>query len=527
MRKSLIAPLAFAGLVLALLAEQQAYAWSDTVGWMPDLAAGLGLLAAGIALLATARTRVPGLLLAGASFAWFVPDFAAVAPTDTRWLLERLSYLHRGPLLALALTLPTGRPRTRADRVAISTAWFTAILWPVWSSPTAALFAAAAFVAAAALRLERAETWTERSGARYGLLAAAILAGVIAAGAVDRLTGARGATDTLVVCYAVGILLTAAVLYAGARLFLPDVLAERAVLLERRGARLRDVLGELLGDPSFEVGFGGVDELLVTEDGTSFAPARATELTPVVAGDRQLALVAHAETTLADEQTRDAVVSAVGLSAERVRLQRELDGQVAAVAASRTRLAVAEDDERRRLAARLERSVDAVLVEVGSLIDRARRSGDSSEALRRAQLRLAEIHPELDRLIAGLTVADETELQRALHRLAVTVPFAVRLELDPPPLAAAAASALWFVCSESLANAAKHAAPDSVVITLGSAGDAARLEVRDDGRGGADPGGSGLAGLADRVAAVGGRLSVDSPPGAGTRVVALVPYPGG
>ena len=87
--------------------------------------------------------------------------------------------------------------------------------------------------------------------------------------------------------------------------------------------------------------------------------------------------------------------------------------------------------------------------------------------------------------------------------------------------------ALWFVCSESLANAAKHAAPDSVVITLGSAGDAARLEVRDDGRGGADPGGSGLAGLADRVAAVGGRLSVDSPPGAGTRVVALVPYPGG
>ena len=203
MRKSLIAPLAFAGLVLALLAEQQAYAWSDTVGWMPDLAAGLGLLAAGIALLATARTRVPGLLLAGASFAWFVPDFAAVAPTDTRWLLDRLSDLHRGPLLALALTLPTGRPCTRADRVAISTAWFTAILWPVWSSPTAALFAAAAFVAAAALRLERAGPGTERSGARYGLLAAAILAGVIAAGAVDR-PSVPVADRHLVVCYAVG-----------------------------------------------------------------------------------------------------------------------------------------------------------------------------------------------------------------------------------------------------------------------------------------------------------------------------------
>ena len=80
-----------------------------------------------------------------------------------------------------------------------------------------------------------------------------------------------------------------------------------------------------------------------------------------------------------------------------------------------------------------------------------------------------------------------------------------------------------FVVSEALANAAKHAGADRVAIDVRADGSGLCVQVADDGRGGADPAGSGLRGLADRVAAVGGELSVHSPRGGGTRVIATVP----
>ncbi|HJX43981.1 MAG TPA: ATP-binding protein, partial [Geodermatophilus sp.] len=81
----------------------------------------------------------------------------------------------------------------------------------------------------------------------------------------------------------------------------------------------------------------------------------------------------------------------------------------------------------------------------------------------------------------------------------------------------------YFVVSEALANAAKHAGATQVVVEVRETGDGLCVEVGDDGVGGADAGGSGLRGLADRVATLGGELSVRSPRGGGTRVVARVP----
>jgi signal transduction histidine kinase len=77
--------------------------------------------------------------------------------------------------------------------------------------------------------------------------------------------------------------------------------------------------------------------------------------------------------------------------------------------------------------------------------------------------------------------------------------------------------------SEALANAAKHAGANRVVVDVREDGDELRVQVSDDGAGGADASGSGLRGLADRVAALGGELSVRSPRGGGTRVIATVP----
>jgi signal transduction histidine kinase len=103
------------------------------------------------------------------------------------------------------------------------------------------------------------------------------------------------------------------------------------------------------------------------------------------------------------------------------------------------------------------------------------------------------------------------------------VPVSLHLELpeEPPPPVAAAA---YFVAAEALANVAKYAAATRVDLGAEAAGGQLRIEVADDGVGGADPAsGSGLRGLADRVAALGGRFDVCSPADEGTRVVAVLP----
>jgi signal transduction histidine kinase len=82
---------------------------------------------------------------------------------------------------------------------------------------------------------------------------------------------------------------------------------------------------------------------------------------------------------------------------------------------------------------------------------------------------------------------------------------------------------LWFVAAEALTNVAKHADASAASVVLTGVDGWAAMTCRDDGRGGADPSGGGLRGLADRVAAIGGRLDLDSEQGAGTTIEVVVP----
>jgi signal transduction histidine kinase len=84
-------------------------------------------------------------------------------------------------------------------------------------------------------------------------------------------------------------------------------------------------------------------------------------------------------------------------------------------------------------------------------------------------------------------------------------------------------AAFFYLCSEALANAVKYADATRIDITVRRVNGAMEAVISDDGRGGADPTGSGLQGLADRLATLNGRLRVKSPPGAGTTVTAVVP----
>ena len=108
------------------------------------------------------------------------------------------------------------------------------------------------------------------------------------------------------------------------------------------------------------------------------------------------------------------------------------------------------------------------------------------------------------------------------HRSPLPVTLDVTDERFPEPVEAAA----YFVVSEALANVARYAHAEGATVRIGAEDGVLAVEVRDDGVGGADEGaGTGLRGLADRVAALDGSFAVESPPGGGTRVLAEIPLP--
>ena len=115
-------------------------------------------------------------------------------------------------------------------------------------------------------------------------------------------------------------------------------------------------------------------------------------------------------------------------------------------------------------------------------------------------------------------------LGHALRELAARSRLKTRLDVTDERFEDQVETAAYFVASEALANAAKHARAGSVAIAATRRNGGLVVQVRDDGIGGAAPSeGSGLAGITDRIAALGGSVSVTSPPGEGTVIVAELP----
>jgi PAS domain S-box-containing protein len=198
---------------------------------------------------------------------------------------------------------------------------------------------------------------------------------------------------------------------------------------------------------------------------------------------------------------------------------------------SRARLVEAADAERRRLERNLHDGAQQRLVSLSLALRLAEARLDDPEAaaqvLQGAGKELSLALQELRELARGLHPAILTDrgLDAALESIAERSPVPVTLELDVDGrLPGAVEVAIFYVVSESLANVAKYSGAGSAVVRVAKNGERVRVEVADDGVGGADPAhGSGLRGLVDRVDAVDGRLAVDSPRGGGTRVVADLP----
>jgi signal transduction histidine kinase len=199
--------------------------------------------------------------------------------------------------------------------------------------------------------------------------------------------------------------------------------------------------------------------------------------------------------------------------------------------ASRARIVEAGDAERRRLERDLHDGAQSRLVALSLLLRAARKraSGDADlgELLDQAQAELQTSLEELRELARGIHPAVLTDrgLEPALEALTSRAPLPVTLEVEgedrlPEPVESAA----YFVVSEALTNVAKYAKATQATVAVRRLNGSVTVEVTDDGVGGADAtGGSGLRGLADRLAALDGTLALDSPAGHGTRLHAEIP----
>lgn len=300
-------------------------------------------------------------------------------------------------------------------------------------------------------------------------------------------------------------------------------------------ADLRQALARALGDPSLQLAFW-----LPGEHRYVGAEGRPIELPGADAGRSSTTIERNGEPVAAlihdpalehNAELVQSVCAAAGLALENERLQAELRARLVELQASRARLVQATDAERRRIERDLHDGTQQRLVSIamslGLLEPRLPVDGEAAPLVRETRQALAVALQELRELTHGLhpPLLSERGLADALEELCGRAALPTRLHADvdtrlPEPLEIAA----YFFASEAFTNAAKHSHASEVEVTASCTGGTLVVEVSDDGIGGASPaGGSGLRGLADRIEALGGTMTVVSPPGRGTSLRAAVP----
>ena len=302
---------------------------------------------------------------------------------------------------------------------------------------------------------------------------------------------------------------------------------------ERQPEDVQDVLRDVLGDPRLAVllrlpGADGYVDLA----GEPAAPPDAgpDRVIPLAARDSDVgAIVLGGVSSRALRRAREAAVELrlpIEVSRLRVELRRALDD----ARASRGRLVAAVTEERRRLERDLHDGAQQRIVAVGmrlrSIQGRHPAGDPTHEELDVAVAGLEAVVAELRRLAHGIRPSRlDDGLDVAIRDLVSDSPIPVTVRVDDVDAGEAVATTAYYVVAESLANTLKHAGATRAAVTIRQARERVTVEVTDDGRGGAGQGsapgggqGSGLTALRDRVAALGGRLAVESRAGAGTTV---------
>ena len=299
---------------------------------------------------------------------------------------------------------------------------------------------------------------------------------------------------------------------------------------------IRDALARALDDPTLDVAFW-------LPERREFVDAAGTPVNLGLDPDRRavtrlehegepLAALIHDPVLLEERELVDAAGAAARLALENARLQADMRAQLVKVQESRVRIVTAADDERRRIERDLHDGAQQRLVALALQLRSAQRQlgtrsgGDVDRLLERTVDELQVAVAELRELARGVHPAILTEdgLGAAVESLAGRTPIPVELDVTEERLPPQVEATAYFVTCEALANIVKHAGASKASIVARRENGLLRVEVEDDGVGGAQAQErSGLSGLADRVEALGGRLRIESPSGNGTVVVAEIP----
>lgn len=510
------------------------------------VAVGITYIVAGVVGWGLRPGNRSGQLLTAIGFAWFISLFGA-APEPWRTLARPFSDLYNVFAVWLFLAYPTGFLGSRGHRLTVAG---TALVLFVLDAGTlfglsVELVAASGIVIPLLVVALIIRRWLRSTPPARRVLWPVLLAGAITLLAVvlvqiPRL--ARAPSETIELARFVRTVVQGTVPIAFLLGLLRLRMARSAVgdLVVNLGdapapEHLRDQLTKALGDPSITVlRWSPTGRAFVDEAGRSVElprddPQRAVTLLEGKRGT--LAALVHDPALLQDPSLVGSVSAALRLAVENERLHEEVRAQLEEVRASRARIVAAGDAERRRVERDLHDGAQQQLLSVSLRLRLARsRTRDDPELDRALAATADELKVaigELRELARGIHPAILTEagLGPALQSLADRSPVPVDLDVSlAARLPQAAEAAAYFLVSEALANVAKHAEATKVEVRADSSGGSLRIEVADDGVGGADGlGGSGLRGISDRVAAVGGRLEVDSPSGGGTRVTAEIP----
>jgi signal transduction histidine kinase len=247
----------------------------------------------------------------------------------------------------------------------------------------------------------------------------------------------------------------------------------------------------------------------------------------MIAGIVMLPLVPYLMTLVAGTDAAVARALLAGGSAERLR------AELTAVSRSRARLADAFEAERRRIERDLHDGAQQKLVSLTMQLGLARLDlppgSPAAETVAAAHDQAKQLMAELRELIRGIQpqVLTDLGLPAALEELADSSPIPVTIDAHlESRLPGQIENTAYFTVAEALTNIAKHSGATSATVTARLHDEVLTIEVSDNGRGGADPGrGTGLTGLADRVAVAGGRMLMSSPPGGPTVLRVEVPCP--
>ena len=503
-----------AGLALAVAAESVTYLPEDPGLAAADATVGLAYLGLGAIAWQRRPSSRSGLLMAATGVAWFAGSFAAAAV-----------FLHRGPLVHLLVGYPRGRLRSRLQLVVVAAAYVDGAVSPLARQDlvTVALsLTVFVTVLAGFLRTGGAER-RARAAALAAASAVALCLGLGAAGRIAEV----GAAVAWLWAYQGVLVLVAVGLFADLLWGRWTQAAITGLVVDLGAAdeagTLRAKLAHAVGDPSLMVAYWlpGLDGY-VDEAGRPVelaAVGTSQTVTHLRDGDQEIGALVHDTAVLDDPDLVRAVAAAASVAVANARLQAEVRARVSEVEGSRRRIVEAGDAERRRLERELREGAQRRLARVAELLtDRRPLVTDLQRELQAARAALTDfargVHPR---------TLTETGLAAALAELSGHSPVPVQTRVPEERLPPTVEAAVYYVCSEALTNVAKHSMASRAGVRVERRADLVAVEVTDDGVGGADPAGSGLRGLADRVEALQGRLHIESPLGGGTRLLAELP----